>query len=73
MGNFLRRGRESNPRMAVLQTAALPLRHHALVYKQILPIQILLMQNLVLLDLRACLPAGRLPLRPLTLKISVRG
>jgi len=43
------------------------------VYKQILPIQILLMQNLVLLDLRACLPAGRLPLRPLTLKISVRG
>ena len=26
---FLRRGRELNPRMAVLQTAALPLRHHA--------------------------------------------
>ena len=25
----LRRGRELNPRMAVLQTAALPLRHHA--------------------------------------------
>ena len=27
---FLRRGRESNPRMSVLQTEALPLRHHAL-------------------------------------------
>jgi hypothetical protein len=28
----LRRGRELNPRMAVLQTAALPLRHHANYY-----------------------------------------
>ena len=28
-GIFLRRGRESNPRMTVLQTVALPLRHHA--------------------------------------------
>lgn len=27
--SLLRRGRELNPRMAVLQTAALPLRHHA--------------------------------------------
>lgn len=29
---ILRRGRELNPRMAVLQTAALPLRHHATLY-----------------------------------------
>jgi hypothetical protein len=27
---FWRRGRESNPRMSVLQTEALPLRHHAI-------------------------------------------
>ena len=34
----LRRGRELNPRMAVLQTAALPLRHHAfLLFVGVLP------------------------------------